>query len=910
MKSINISVIITSFNKGNYLAQCLDSLLASQVKGLQLIIVDDGSTDQSRDIIRDYAKRFPQLLIIEQDNHGVSHARNRGLELAAGEYITFLDADDYMDANVLVKLYRLARNKDADTAIGQISCFDEERRWSLSYMDRMFSASSARTVRHILNNPELHLTPSVCNKLFRRAFIARLGVQFDESIQVGEDLLFTERCLIASNRTIVQPLPLLYYRTQTEGGSLSRQGTFLYLEQLLELQNKISAMYGELHRADSIHYIEARQLRFLIDTLANTGRSLYEQDRTRLMRLVQQFVSILVLPIDFAELSFKQKLLLEVARQNDELHLEQFISRIVHAVPEGSWMERNGEYYHGWMQSFEPYADCLKADVSKITYRLEVLEKSEQHFIIGGYAFIPNISTEGCRKKLVCRNGNTVIEYDLATSLRTDVTHQFAGHGVNYDQAGFVNTTIDLDRLPNVGEWQVFIQLAVGKGTVVEQPLEIRAVSLRNRLMPTISNKLLYATRYKRRRYLSVVIKPASIPARAVESVRQLAGYVRFILYLLKSMDFQALFCMLLYVLFGTFLRKKNRVLIGERRDTAQDNSYHLFRYLRKNNPSLPVYYVIDRNSRDYDRVKPYGNIVLFGSIRHTMYLLTSYMTINSYIESANMYTGAYKNIKKQYPNWKAKHKVFLQHGVIGVSRVNHSLHRNRTGYSLFVVSSPFEKQHIVEEFGYTNQEVIVTGLARWDHLEDSSGGNEILLMPTWRKWIKSEDQLEKSNYWRTYHSLLSSPRLHALLEQRDWKLTFYPHYKTQQLFGSLPAYHERIQVVRQGEETVQRLLKRHRLLITDYSTVSFDFAYMDKPVMFYQFDYDEFYSSHYNEGPIDHKNDLFGKVLGTEEQLLDELAASGLQADPVKMAQSNRYMNRGKKHTATIVEELLRLSR
>jgi Putative glycosyl/glycerophosphate transferases involved in teichoic acid biosynthesis TagF/TagB/EpsJ/RodC len=908
MKSTNISVIITSFNKGNYLAQCLDSLLVSP-KGLQIIIVDDGSTDHSCDIIRDYVKKYPSLTFIEQSNHGVSHARNRGLELAAGEYVTFLDADDYMNADALAELYRLAHSKDADTAIGHITCFDNERQWPLSYMNRIFKASAGSIVRQIHKNPELHLTPSVCNKLFRRSFLTRLGIQFDEGLQVGEDLLFSQCCLIASNKTVVRPLPLLYYRTQVEGVSLSRQGTFLYLEQLIELQYKISAMYRELHLTDEVHHIEARQLRFLIDTLVNTGKSLYEQDCTRLIRLVQQFVSILILPIDSGELSFKQKLLLEVARRHDELHLEQLISRIVHAVPEGPQVKHNGMYYHGWLKSFEPYADCLKAAVHEISYRLEVLEKSGRDFTIGGYAFIPYLSSDDCRKTLVFRNGNTEIEFDLAMSLRTDVTHQFAQHGVNYDQAGFVNTTINLTRLPYAGEWKVFLRIAVGNGTVVEQPLELRSVALRNRLKPTVSNKYLYVMRYKKHRYLSVVIKPASIAARAGESVRELYGYARFILYLVKSMDFQALLCMLLYILFGSLLRKKNRWLIGERRDTAQDNSYHLFRYLRTNKPGLPVYYVIDRNSPDYDRVKPYGNIVTFGSIRHTMYLLTSCMTINSYIESANMYTGSYKNIKKQFPSWKAQHKVFLQHGVIGVSRVNHSLHRNRTDYSLFVVSSPFEKQHIVEEFGYTDQEVIVTGLPRWDHLEDTSAGNEILLMPTWRKWIKSEDQLWKSNYWQTYHALLSSPRLHSLLEQRNWKITFYPHYKIQQLLGGLPAYHERIQVVRQGEETVQQLLKRHRLLITDYSTVSFDFAYMNKSVMFYQFDYDEFYSSHYNEGPIDHKNDLFGKVLETEEQLLDELEASGMRADPVKMAQSKRYMNREQQHTVKIVKELLRLS-
>src|SRR5690606_32029769 len=186
---------------------------------------------------------------------------------------------------------------------------------------------------------------------------------------------------------------------------------------------------------------------------------------------------------------------------------------------------------------------------------------------------------------------------------------------------------------------------------------------------------------------------------------------------------------------------------------------------------------------------------------------------------------------------------IFLQHGVIGVSRVNHTLHKNRTNYSLFVVSSEFEKEHVVKEFGYKENEVIVTGLARWDALEDTSTGTEVLLMPTWRSWIKSEQQLLNSDYLKNYLTLLHSKSLHHILERKNLTLTFYPHYQIQKLLGELPEFHERITVVRQGEETVQSLLKRHSILITDYSTVSFDFAYMEKPVLFYQFDYDEFYS-------------------------------------------------------------------
>ncbi|MGR5906431.1 CDP-glycerol glycerophosphotransferase family protein [Bacillus paranthracis] len=310
---------------------------------------------------------------------------------------------------------------------------------------------------------------------------------------------------------------------------------------------------------------------------------------------------------------------------------------------------------------------------------------------------------------------------------------------------------------------------------------------------------------------------------------------------------------------------------MGERPDTAQDNSYHLFTYIRKEHPEIPIFYIIDKECNDYKNIKDLGNIIQFGSFKHTFYLLVCNKTINSYSETANMYTNAYKHILKYYPEWQQNKKIFIQHGVIGVSRVNHVLNKNRMGYSLFVVSSQFEKDHIVKEFGYTEDEVIVTGLARWDALQDKSKGNEILLMPTWRSWVKTKEQLMESKYWQTYMSFLQSEKLHRILEEQDLTLTFFPHYQTQKFGVEIPVSHERIKIIKQGEETVQSLLKRHRLLLTDYSTVSFDFAYMNKPVIFYQFDYDEFYSRHYNEGPIDHKKELFGARVEYEQQLLDK---------------------------------------
>lgn len=346
---------------------------------------------------------------------------------------------------------------------------------------------------------------------------------------------------------------------------------------------------------------------------------------------------------------------------------------------------------------------------------------------------------------------------------------------------------------------------------------------------------------------------------------------------------------------------------MGERRDTAQDNTYHLFEYVVKNNDAN-AFYIIDKKSNDYKKVSKYKNIINYGTVKHTLYLLCSNITISSYVEKNNMHTEEYKYILKYFPEIRRNKKVFLQHGVIGVSRVNHSLHKNKVNYDLFIVSSDFEREHIIKEYGYSNCEVKATGLARWDKLEKEEEKKKILLMPTWRKWIKSEDDLLDSKYFKTLLSLLKNEKLKEFLENNNIELTFYPHYQIQKVIGDFKIENSMIKLAKKDDISVQELIKSHSMLITDYSTVSFDFAYLLKPVLFYQFDYGEFYGNHYNEGPINHKNDLFGEVIEEENELIRKIIECIKQEkmEETYIEKSNKFIKyRDKENSKRILEAI-----
>ncbi|KZE08380.1 glycosyltransferase involved in cell wall biosynthesis/CDP-glycerol glycerophosphotransferase (TagB/SpsB family) [Bacillus mycoides] len=870
MKKAKLSVVITNYNKEKYLAQCLQSVIEQTLKGIEIIVVDDGSTDNSMTVLRQYEKQYNNLKVYKQQNAGVSAARNIGLQKANGEYVTFLDADDYVHLAGYEEMYEVASENNADMVIANIICFNEYKNWPLSYMKKLFD-KKLPLIRNVATNLELHFTPSTSNKIFKREMCIINGIHFDEDLWVGEDLLFTQKCLLVAERVIVRDIPLLYYRIVDNGGNnLSKKTTITFFNQLVILQMKLTALYREKERVPLIHTIEARQWKFFVDSIVLKGKNFSSEKLLEVIQLGNKFLSNLVSLKYVENFNVRDKLITEMIKENDCISLEKLLSSIQDELISKEHIYDNEKYYYFYYQFFPRYKELLQVNNLTVVHKIEGIKLRKEVLTISGYAFIENISTKKIKKELVFYKEGTTKTIQLKNSLRTDISYLFSNNTIDYNDAGFGTIEVNVRDLLEEGEWRISIRLSIGN-TVVEEPLRVLLAQLRNNTKYQNVNSLDIKVLYKNSE-ATIQIHKSNYMKRMMNTYSEIKRAIRYDVGLFKRKNYETLLAIISYKLFGAYFRRKRIWLIGERQDTAQDNSYHLFTYIRKKHPDVPAFYIINKESNDYKNIKGLGNIIQFGSFKHTFYLLICNKTINSYSETANMYTDDYKHILKYYPEWQQNKKIFIQHGVIGVSRVNHVLNKNRMGYSLFVVSSQFEKDHIVKEFGYEEDEVIVTGLARWDALKDESKGNEILLMPTWRSWIKTKDQLMQSKYWQTYMSFLQSKELHQILEEQDMTLTFFPHYQTQKFGAEMPVFHERIKVMKQDEETVQSLLKRHSLLITDYSTVSFDFAYMNKPVIFYQFDYDEFYSRHYNEGPINHKQDLFGPVLTDLDTILQSI--------------------------------------
>lgn len=322
------------------------------------------------------------------------------------------------------------------------------------------------------------------------------------------------------------------------------------------------------------------------------------------------------------------------------------------------------------------------------------------------------------------------------------------------------------------------------------------------------------------------------------------------------------------------YYRKKQIYLIYEKQCAkAQDNGYYLFKYCMDNGMEKylgrSIYYVIKKDSPDIKKLEPYkDNIIIFGSIQHMIFQMAAKLLLSS-DSKAHGYIWQYdRSLIGQ--RMGSKKFVFLGHGVLALKKLNESFLASRMNAVLTTVTSDNEADIVADELGYKKNAAVVTGYARFDGLKDASEDyREILIMPTHRSWVFGVDRktFVNSEYYKRYMDLINSPEFIAMLRENDLTANFYLHPSINEHFDAFKSSDERVRLIPMGSESLDDLMMRCKLLITDYSSVCWDLYYMGKPVIFYQYDIAEYMETWGSY--IDLEKETPGNRAGDLDQLL-----------------------------------------
>lgn len=328
------------------------------------------------------------------------------------------------------------------------------------------------------------------------------------------------------------------------------------------------------------------------------------------------------------------------------------------------------------------------------------------------------------------------------------------------------------------------------------------------------------------------------------------------------------------------FLKFKSKyVLINDRITEGNDNGEALFKYIMASNDSIKrnTYYIINKKSDKYKELKNLGHVLKFGSFKHKFLFLNSKVIATSYIGNSK---GVYNPFSEQemniYGDLINKRVIFLQHGTM-MTDFHLMFNRARMVIDKFVVSTKKEAEGIENQgYLYNRDMIIKTGLPRYDLLENNNK-RIILISFTWRKWLKnlSEEDFVKSQYYLKLESLLKNKEFQHMISKYNYKVELILHSELNSFYNSFAKFNgTNIKVYRSNEIIYSNIFNSSGLLLTDYSSIHYDVAYLKKPILYYQYDLHEFLTNHTNNGKgnFDYREDGFGEVIDNEKQLINEL--------------------------------------
>lgn len=848
-KRFKFSVIMAVYNCENYLDKTINSIINQTLdfkKNIQLILVNDGSSDNSEKIAFKYQKRFPNnIIVLSKENGGVSSARNLGLKYATGDYINFMDSDDLIFDDTFKKVnnfFSRHKSDDYDVVVIPVNFFGVWNREH--FLNYKFEESKSDFI-------DLNKHPDFFQCFTHSSFIKKDAIkdlEFDTELIHFEDAVFINKIIMEKMKYGIVKDTSYLYRKEYNSSAITSNSVFrkeYYTNRFkyghLELIKYSLKKFGEVFKF--IQNIIIYDLRWLVE--------------------IQDFHERL------EEIFDNPKELDEFYMCFDEVLSYLDIDLI-----------RNHKVIPSHVKSFLIYLKNKDFHVVSRPKRNKVFLKSNDLILNKIHNHKIHLDIVDLKKGFLNISGSFVSLCDL-DFIRIEAEKIINGKKIiyeaeYYDYKETYRTTIKLCSIPWKFYYNFDIKIPIHDDEVSKVSLNVIheengiVTSFRGKLKfrqyADITEQSYYTVRDNK--ILSCMDNFLFIEDYSTSKI--LKKEAKTILNIIKDHRgyfLNAVLYRLTYSFLFVLMKNKNIWILMDRPNQSGDNAEHLFHHIIKQNDGIDKYFMIEKDSIDYKRLKKqYNNkIVKYGSIKHKLLHLFAKKVVSSHPDE--LYLEPFRLFNPKYYRGLITSEIyFLQHGVPKYAMPNW-LRKYDHNLSLITAVSEVDYKSYLKCYNFDEEIIQILGYPRFDNLTNENMKKQIVIIFSWRNFINNEHILLDSEYYERLNSLINNEKLINHAKEKGYEIIFKLHPRLVEYIE----FFDKNEYVTFDEVTrYHDLICDSALMVTDYSSVAFDFAYLKKPVIYYQ--YGDDYHFDVETSFFDEEKYGFGDIFDDEEELVDKI--------------------------------------
>lgn len=836
-----VSVIIPIYNSDKYLENCIESVLHDQgnLEEIEVILVNDGSTDGSAGICEQYAQKYSNVLYISKENEGLSATRNRGIQEAHGKYFLYLDSDDTLMPNT----------------INRVS----------EFFDKHYNEVD------LVTYPQIDIMKDgTMKKHFRYKILKESGIY-----DLNNYPYITQTRVNVMVKNLGQGYNVLFDTTPGFRHEDSAYNAYVLMDKMkIGFCNEGGYVYALNEYNITSNYFYAY---YIFETSMAYYEKLFDEFSEKVPFYFQSLVlndiswkltSSKLFPFHYTNEKFaeaEQRIANLLKRMDDKMILSHPSVDNIHkyyflSIKDGNYhivKDYNGfALYNGKVKLqgwnyFEVFIQGFKLEGTKLKIKGMLSNPAS--------LFLP-------MQVWVTENGDYFYKHEIEMK---DSTYNFWHTKIkvaNFRRFVYIcdiTKVHQIDFFGRIGEtfykttfrntWESPFDIGKGKtkilmdGYLFEQNkhcLSIKKLETAQLIKANIRDRVFHwkwdKKAYKERRKMSS--KPP-----------------------------------------------KKEIWLYNDANTNIENGLLQFRHDRMIQDGVLRYYIYDN---EWEEIKHHFDdselsyLVRFGSEKHKRLFSQASKILSAYAQFNYYSPFKIEDRHKFSDRWRYE-LIYLQHGILHAS-LPWQYGNDRMNIDKVIVSSRFELENMIKNYAFEEEELVPSGMVRFDYIDRTKKPkNKILIAPSWRhyligdiknnRWTPFPDKFVQSEFYNKYMELFESQRLKMLLEQYDFELDFKLHPIFECYISEFHMKNDRIHLVQESVE-----LSQYKICVTDFSSFVFDFVYCGRPILYFVPDYEKFKSGMHTYRELDIPlEDGFGELTIESEELIDsleELLKSGCQ--------------------------------